>query len=84
MIIQNAKDKVGELGYNFIFNNCEHFATTCRYGQARSRQVKDVFTNFIGLIVIAAFILCIYLWMRLDIGINPISLLPWLNNSNHT
>ena len=28
-IIANAKEKLGESGYNLFLNNCEHFATWC-------------------------------------------------------
>ncbi|CAM4778573.1 unnamed protein product [Rotaria magnacalcarata] len=33
-----AKSQLGEKGYNLAFNNCEHFATYCRYGRGISAQ----------------------------------------------
>ncbi len=39
MIVQSALSKVGDVGYNMLFNNCEHFATWCRYGISMSHQV---------------------------------------------
>ncbi|XP_059140668.1 phospholipase A and acyltransferase 4-like [Physella acuta] len=37
-ILENAKSKLGSRGYDLVFSNCEHFATWCRYGKARSLQ----------------------------------------------
>lgn len=31
--------------YNFVTNNCEHFARYCYYGEAESRQVLDTITG---------------------------------------
>ncbi|XP_060581240.1 uncharacterized protein LOC132737886 [Ruditapes philippinarum] len=30
------------VGYDLMKYNCEHFATECRYGQARSKQVEAI------------------------------------------
>ncbi|CAL1545347.1 unnamed protein product [Lymnaea stagnalis] len=38
-ILKNARKKLGAGGYDLLFSNCEHFATWCRYGKARSGQV---------------------------------------------
>jgi hypothetical protein len=38
-IVKRAKSKLGEKGYNLIYNNCEHFVTWSRYGYERSEQV---------------------------------------------
>ena len=38
-IVREALSRVGEVGYNVLFNNCEHFATYCRYGVKGSEQV---------------------------------------------
>ncbi|XP_035579000.1 phospholipase A and acyltransferase 3-like [Zalophus californianus] len=41
-IIYSAKQKVGqEMEYNLLHRNCEHFATSLRYGKPESRQVQD-------------------------------------------
>ncbi|XP_046367375.2 phospholipase A and acyltransferase 3-like [Haliotis rufescens] len=34
-IVERAKSKIGEVGYNVIFKNCEHFATGCRYDKKK-------------------------------------------------
>jgi len=40
IILEKAESALGRIGYNVIYNNCEHFATDCRYGQSNSRQVR--------------------------------------------
>ncbi|KAH9489712.1 Phospholipase A and acyltransferase 1 [Bulinus truncatus] len=39
-IIKRANGSVGYVGYNVIYNNCEHFATWCRYDKVESRQIN--------------------------------------------
>ncbi len=39
--IQRAESRLGEQKYNFLFNNCEHFATWCVTGVSDSRQVRE-------------------------------------------
>lgn len=34
--------KIGENNYNFVSNNCEHFANWCKYGSAFSEQADGV------------------------------------------
>jgi hypothetical protein len=41
-IVQRAKSKLGETGYNLGFNNCEHFASWCHSGRHHSKQVANV------------------------------------------
>jgi len=41
-VVARALGRVGEPGYDVLFNNCEHFATWCRTGRAQSRQVGRV------------------------------------------
>jgi hypothetical protein len=41
-VVQRAKSKLGEMGYNLGLNNCEHFATWCHSGQHNSKQVGNV------------------------------------------
>lgn len=41
VIVRDALRMVGrELPYNVVSNNCEHFVTELRYGEAESRQVQ--------------------------------------------
>ncbi|XP_055897104.1 phospholipase A and acyltransferase 3-like [Biomphalaria glabrata] len=44
-IVHQAMPKLGEVGYNFITANCEHFANWCRYGQRKSQQSAPGSTN---------------------------------------
>ncbi|XP_019642089.1 PREDICTED: retinoic acid receptor responder protein 3-like [Branchiostoma belcheri] len=37
-IVERARSKLGEEGYNVLWKNCEHFATWCRYGKEQSQQ----------------------------------------------
>lgn len=39
--VERALSRLGERGYNLFFNNCEHFATWCKTGERRSKQVED-------------------------------------------
>lgn len=38
-IVQDAVSKIGNTKYNMFWQNCEHFATYCRYGVNSSQQV---------------------------------------------
>jgi hypothetical protein len=40
--IERAFSRLGEKGYDFIANNCDHFATWCKTGEHRSLQVDEV------------------------------------------
>ena len=42
-IVARAERRLGEGGYDLVFNNCEHFATWCRTGRARSAQSEALF-----------------------------------------
>jgi hypothetical protein len=39
-IIKYARDRLGDKGYNLVTENCQHFATECRYGAAQSHEVR--------------------------------------------
>ncbi|PIK61180.1 phage shock protein A (IM30) [Apostichopus japonicus] len=41
VVISRALSKLGEHGYNLLFNNCESFATFCKRGVARTLQVSE-------------------------------------------
>ncbi len=43
-IIKYAKDHLGEMGYNLISNNCEHFSNRCAFGKSESEQVNNIFS----------------------------------------
>lgn len=40
-IIDNARSRIGEGGYNILFNNCEHFAYECVFGKKYSSQSES-------------------------------------------
>ena len=40
IVVGRALSRIGETGYDLVFNNCEHFATWCKTGRAESVQVK--------------------------------------------
>jgi hypothetical protein len=40
--IERAVSRLGEMGYDFTANNCDHFATWCKTGEHRSLQVDEV------------------------------------------
>lgn len=42
-IVARAESRLGMGGYDLLFNNCEHFATWCRTGRARSTQSEAIF-----------------------------------------
>ena len=37
-----AKKRLGEKGYHILYNNCEHFAYECAYGERYCSQAEDV------------------------------------------
>ena len=49
-IIAYAKNHLGEIGYNLISNNCEHFANRCVMGKSESNQVQDIFNFIMGVL----------------------------------
>ncbi|KAL3870948.1 hypothetical protein ACJMK2_038973 [Sinanodonta woodiana] len=43
-IVERALSKIGEIEYNVMWSNCEHFASWCRYGKEKSEQVETALT----------------------------------------
>lgn len=41
-IIERAVSRLGQGGYNLVFNNCQHFARWCVTGHHRSEQIEAV------------------------------------------
>jgi hypothetical protein len=37
-IVETARKRIGEGGYNILYNNCEHFAYECIFGKKYSSQ----------------------------------------------
>ena len=48
-IIDYAKAHLGEMGYNLISNNCEHFANRCTFGKSISDQSDSIMSLLGGL-----------------------------------
>lgn len=55
VVVDRALSRVGCRGYDLVSNNCEHFATWCKTGERRSRQVECFARRFgaIGAKVVA-------------------------------
>ncbi|XP_025113976.1 phospholipid-metabolizing enzyme A-C1-like [Pomacea canaliculata] len=51
-IMRNAFSKQNEESYNLFYDNCEHFATWCRYGEALSQQVRDCLVFLVPIVAI--------------------------------
>jgi hypothetical protein len=41
-IVEIARKRLGEGGYDILHNNCEHFVNDCAFGQPHSSFVQDV------------------------------------------
>ena len=41
-IVQIARSRLGEGGYDILHNNCEHFVNECAFGQHTSSFLQDV------------------------------------------
>ena len=41
-IVERARQRLGEGGYDILHNNCEHFANACVFGQPKSDFLQDV------------------------------------------
>jgi hypothetical protein len=41
VIVHHARSSIGKMGYNVIFNNCEHFTNWCTLGRFKSRQIEE-------------------------------------------
>lgn len=57
-IVEEAILKIGEIGYNLLWDNCEHFAAYCRYGIKWSEQVRNlaVFIIYAGATIPYGFV----------------------------
>ena len=50
-VVAEALSHEGESGYDVCLNNCEHFATFCKTGLHKSRQVKRALKIVTGLAI---------------------------------
>lgn len=50
MVIERARSKVGEEGYSFLYNNCQHLATFCKTRVKESPQVHYAKARAFGIL----------------------------------
>lgn len=50
--VQKARARIGEKGYNILYNNCEHFAYECVTGEKKCTQTDDLRTMFHNLPIV--------------------------------
>jgi hypothetical protein len=53
-VVRRAFSRLGQTGYDLVFNNCEHFATWCKTGRAESQQVQAT----VALVALAVVVVC--------------------------
>lgn len=41
-VVEEAESRLGEAGYDIIYNNCEHFVNRCVFGVAYSTQIEEM------------------------------------------
>ena len=41
-IVELARQRIGEGGYDILHNNCEHFVNACVFGKAYSTQIDEM------------------------------------------
>ena len=41
-VVRRAREKLECTEYNFLFNNCEHFAKYCKIGKGECSQANDL------------------------------------------
>lgn len=40
-VVDKARSKIGETGYDFLKNNCEHFSYDCVFNKKYSEQIEE-------------------------------------------
>ncbi|KAL8591668.1 hypothetical protein ACOMHN_056784 [Nucella lapillus] len=53
-IVKNALERIGHVRFHFLYENCEHFTSLCRYGENKSEQADNVLTGMAVLTAIGA------------------------------
>ena len=54
-VIANAKKRIGEGGYNILYNNCEHFARECVTGERICEQAESIRSLFRSLPIVDVY-----------------------------
>ncbi|RAX55310.1 hypothetical protein CCY99_01005 [Helicobacter sp. 16-1353] len=63
-ILKNATSKLGESKYDFLQNNCEHFAVWCATGKHISKQVNMAKQVAVPFILVFAVASAVYFWRK--------------------
>lgn len=53
--VKKARSRIGEKGYNILYNNCEHFARECVLGERGCQQADDVRAFFRNIPVVDVY-----------------------------
>jgi len=75
VIVKRALSRMGNIGYNMLWSNCEHFASWCRYGMAWSEQVDKfmrIFDRGKSMVTSAMMLL----------GFTPFSMRPYITKKS--
>lgn len=64
--VQIARSRIGEKGYNILYNNCEHFAYECVFGEKKCTQADTVREFFRNLPIVDVYVAKIPSEMGLD------------------
>lgn len=67
-IIKYARERLGDKGYNLVTENCQHFATECRYGVAQSHEVITTASYLAGGLAIAGTLIGGYFFAKKKIA----------------
>ena len=54
--VEMARGRLGERGYNILYNNCEHFATECVLGERKCDQADTVRNFFRNLPIVDVYV----------------------------
>ncbi len=54
--VEIARSKLGQKGYSLIYNNCEHFANECYFGERYSSQTDGVRALFKKMLIVDVYV----------------------------
>ena len=53
--VKRARARMGEGGYHILYNNCEHFASSCVFNKASCSETDDVRSKILAIPVLSVF-----------------------------